>query len=308
MSEAARATAAGSAQGRSLAALLVAGARPRQWVKNGFVALPLLFAQRGDDLELVVVVAAAIACFCAASSGVYLINDVLDREEDRVHPRKSLRPVASGALSVRAALTAAAVLLSLALAGGLFVTIPFALTLVAYLAVSLTYTVWLKHQVLLDVMAIAAGFVLRVVAGAAAIAVRPSDWILMCTGLLALMLGFAKRRGEVLALAARGVDHRRVLADYSVPFLDAMLYLTAGVTVVSYAVYTTTGAPADAHMVATVPLVLYGVMRYLWLAISRDQGESPTAVIWEDRPMQVCVIAWAVLSAVLLATMGNGTG
>ncbi|MEQ8833919.1 MAG: decaprenyl-phosphate phosphoribosyltransferase [Miltoncostaeaceae bacterium] len=306
MTEAGHATAAPPSEDRSLAVLLVAAGRPRQWVKNGFVALPVLFAQRGDDPGSLLVVAAAIACFCAASSGVYLINDVLDRAEDRVHPSKRLRPVASGALSVRAALGAAGALLVAALAGGLLITLPFALTLVAYLAVTLTYTVWLKHQVLLDVMAIAAGFVLRVVGGAAAIAVRPSDWILICTGLLALMLGFAKRRGEVLALAGGGADHRRVLADYSVPFLDAMLYLTAGVTVVSYAVYTTTGAPGEAHLVATVPFVLYGVIRYLWLAISRDQGESPTAVIWEDRPLQVCVIAWAALSAVLLATMGGG--
>lgn len=285
----------------TLLGLLVAAARPKQWVKNGFVALPALFAQEINDWTGVAIVVAAVACFCVASSGVYLVNDVLDRQEDRVHPLKRFRPVASGALSPRTALKAAAVLLTAGAIGGLLISWAFLAVLASYAAVSLAYTLWLKHEVLLDVMAIAAGFVLRVVAGAVAIEVRPSDWILICTGLLALMLAFAKRRGEVVALAEKGVDHRRVLADYSVPFLDAMLYLTAGITVASYAIYTTAGSPADHYLVATLPLVLYGVIRYLWLVMCRDMGESPTSVIWTDRPMQLCVALWAALAAILLA-------
>lgn len=284
----------------SAPALILAAMRPKQWVKNGFVALPALFARELDNLDSILVVAAAIACFCLTSSGVYLVNDVLDRQEDRVHPRKRNRPVASGRLSVRLALVAAAVLFVVALGCGVALDPLFALVLAAYAVVSLSYTAYFKHEVILDVMFIAAGFVLRVVAGAAVIRTEPSVWILICTGLLALMLAFGKRRGEVIGLGENGSTHRKVLGDYSVQFLDAMLLLTAGITLASYSIYTATDLPADHHLAVTIPLVLYGVIRYLWLAIYQGEGESPTALIWSDRPLQVTVVLWAILSAIML--------
>lgn len=284
-----------------LPAILIRAMRPKQWVKNGFVVMPALFARELDNWASVLVVLGAVACFCLTSSAVYLVNDVLDRKEDRVHPRKRLRPVASGELPVPIALGAAGLLFAISGGAGLALDPLFAAVLGAYAAVSLSYTLYFKHEVILDVMFIAAGFVLRVVAGAAAIRTEPSVWILICTGLLALMLGFGKRRGEVIGLAEKGTSHRRVLGDYSVPFLDAMLLLSAGITLASYAIYTATDTPAEHHLAVTLPVVLYGMIRYLWLAIYRDMSESPTNLIWTDRPLQITVLVWAVLSAVMLA-------
>lgn len=277
---------------------LLRAMRPKQWIKNGFVALPALFSEQWSSYGSVAI---AIACFCLVSSGVYLVNDVLDRETDRAHPRKRSRPVASGALSIRAALGSAGVLFAAGLVTAAVVEPALAMVLVAYIAINVAYTFGLKHQPILDVIAIAAGFVLRVVAGAVVIEVSISDWILICAGLLALMLGFAKRRGELVTLDDDGAAHRRVLGDYTVGFLDAMLYLTAAVTIASYAIYTTQGVPAEQHLVATLPVVFYGVVRYLWLVICRGEGESPTAVMWSDRPLQICVAVWAALSVILLS-------
>ncbi len=178
----------------------------------------------------------------------------------------------------------------------------FSLVLACYAAVSLSYTLYLKHEVILDVMGIAAGFVLRVVAGAAVIHTEPSVWILICTGLLALMLGFGKRRHEVISLGEEGARHRQVLSYYSVTFLDSMLQLTAAITLASYAIYTANGVPASKHLAVTLPLVLYGVVRYLWLVKEKGLGGSPTALVWTDRPLQVTLAAWVLLSAAMLAT------
>lgn len=301
MSSAPPAEAAEAPATTGLGVALVRSLRPKQWVKNGFVVLPALFGRELDSVQSIAAVIVAVALFCAASSAVYLVNDVLDRAEDRLHPRKRMRAVASGALSVRAALVAAALLFVLAVATSLLLGWLFTVILVAYAGVSLTYSVWLKHEVILDVMGIAAGFVLRVAAGAAAVETEPSVWILICTGLVALMLAFGKRRGEVLALEDAGVNHRRVLGDYSAAFLEMMLLLTAGVTIASYAIYTATPVPAENHLSATLPVVLYGVIRYLWLALYRGEGESPTALIWGDRGLQAAVVVWFVLSAVLIA-------
>ena len=291
----------GDPGGASTIVLLLRSLRPKQWVKNGFVAAPALFARELGDLGTAATVAAAVLCFCIASSGVYLVNDVLDREEDRFHPEKRLRPVAAGLLPVRTALIAAGVLLGVALGAGLALDPLFGGVLATYMAVSLLYTVRLKHEVILDVMGIAAGFVLRVVAGAAVIRVEPSVWILVCTGLLALLLAFGKRRSEVLSLAEEGVRHRRVLGDYNIAFLDAMLQLMAATTIASYAIYTATGVPATHHLAVTIPLVLYGVVRYLWLVMYREASGSPTALVWADRPLQITIALWVALSATMLA-------
>lgn len=274
--------------------------RPKQWVKNGFVAAPLVFADDLFDVSQFTRAALAVFTFCLASSATYLLNDVLDRRSDALHPRKRNRPVASGALSVRAALSGSAALGALALALSIVLGWQFALCIVAYLAITLTYTVWMKHEVILDVMGIAAGFVIRVIAGAVAIDVRPSPWILICTGLLAMLLGFGKRRHEVITLEDGDREaHRRVLSDYSEGFLDAMLVSTATLTIAAYAVYTAAGSTTT-WLVVTLPVVTYGVLRYLWLLLQRHQGGSPTEIAWTDRPIQASVALWVILAVVAL--------
>ncbi len=239
-----------------------------------------------------------MATFCLASSATYLLNDVLDRDADRLHPRKRDRPVASGALSVRTALASSILLGAAAL--GLAVALGWQLVLcvVAYLAITMTYTLWMKHEVILDVMGIAAGFVVRVVAGCVAIDVQPSPWILVCTGLLAMLLGFGKRRHEVITLdEGDRAGHRRVLSDYSLSFLAAMLITTATLTI---AVYAASGGTTT-WMVITLPIVAYGVLRYLWLLLQHQQGGSPTEIAWTDRPIQGAVVLWVTVSVVVLA-------
>jgi 4-hydroxybenzoate polyprenyltransferase len=280
---------------------LVRSLRPKQWLKNGFVAAPALFAREFDDVSNVLTVAAAVACFCAASSAVYLVNDVVDRDEDRHHPDKRTRPIAAGIVPVRVALWAAVVLGAVALAAAVALDPWFAAVLAGYVVMSLVYSLALKDEVILDVMWIAAGFLLRVAAGAVVIRVEPSPWIFICTALLALMLAFGKRRCEVHTLEDGGVNHRPVLRNYSVSFLDSMLQITAATTVASYAVYTATGAPADDHLAGTLPFVLYGILRYMWLVIHEGKGSSPTALVWSDRPLQVTIVLWVVTSAVLLS-------
>ena len=275
--------------------------RPRQWIKNGFVAVPLIFARDIGNATSLIRAALAVIAFCLASSATYLLNDVLDRDADRLHPRKRNRPVASGALPVQVALTASAVLAIVSLGFSLTLGWRFLLTVVAYLAITLTYTLWMKHQVILDVMGIAAGFVVRVVAGAVAIDVQPSSWILICTGLLAMLLGFGKRRHEVLTLDDDDrLAHRRVLGQYSPPFLDVMIAMMGTLTIAAYAVYTATGI-STGWFVLTLPLVGYGILRYLWLVLQRNEGGSPTEIAWEDRPIQATVVLWAIVSVLVLA-------
>jgi 4-hydroxybenzoate polyprenyltransferase len=276
--------------------------RPRQWIKNGFVAAPALFAQELGSVGQVGRLVLAVACFCATSSALYLLNDVLDREEDRAHPEKRQRPIAAGLLRMRVALTAAASLGFVALVAALLLDALFALVLVGYATLTIVYTLVLKYEVILDVMSIAAGFVLRVLAGTAVLRVEPSAWILICTGLLALLLAFAKRRHEMLLLAGDRGDHRRVLAQYSPAFIDAMIVLTAGMTLTSYAIYTAIGRPATHHLAATLPFVLFGVLRYLWLVFHKGEGGSPTELVWADRPLLLAVLLWALTAALLLET------
>lgn len=208
--------------------------------------------------------------------------------------------MAAGTLSVATALTGSGILALGAIGLSAFLGWQFILCVLAYLAITLTYTLWMKHEVILDVMGIAAGFVVRVVAGCVAIDVEPSPWILICTGLLAMLLGFGKRRHELVTLDdGDRAAHRRVLSDYSLSFLDVMLAATATLTIAAYAVYTAAGGTTT-WMVVTLPVVTYGVLRYLWLLLQRNQGGSPTEIAWTDRPIQASVVAWVILSIAIL--------
>ena len=277
--------------------------RPQHWVKNGFVLAPLLFSGKATDPAVLMDALLAFAAFCLAASAVYAFNDVADRAEDLAHPVKRFRPVASGRISTGQAWTAAAVLAVLALGLSWLVGPLSTLCVAAYLALNVAYSYWLKHLVLLDVFAIATFFLLRLLSGAAAVRVHPSVWLLLCGGLLALYLGFAKRRHELLVLGDTSADHRSVLAHYSAPFLDQISSVLLAVTLVSYLMYSLTSETAarvgSEALSYGAPFVLYGVFRYLYLVHRRDLG-SPTETILTDRPLMGAVALWLLYNAFVL--------
>jgi 4-hydroxybenzoate polyprenyltransferase len=273
-------------------------ARPKQWTKNGFVLAGLVFS--GEALEASSLVAAllAFAAFCALSGAVYAANDVLDVEEDRKHPTKRNRPVASGLISSRAATVCAVLLAVSGLALAFFVASGVGVAGLAYLILQAVYTPILKHQPILDVMSISAGFVLRALAGAAAVAVAISPWLIVCTGLLTLFLGFSKRRHELAVLGDIASTHRKNLREYSVELLDEMMNIMVSATIIAYTMYTFF-AHQDRWMMASIPFVVYGVFRYM-LLVHRDGGGNPDTLLLRDRPLQITLLLWiAVVMTVI---------
>jgi len=243
--------------------------RPHQWVKNAFVFTGVLFSHSWHDAGLLKSAILAAAGFSLAASATYIINDYFDRAEDALHPAKKNRPLASGAVSAPLALALAALLFAaggaLAVAAGKYV----AWFLLAYVVLTLSYTLWLKHEVILDVFIIATGFMLRIFAGTVGIGIPPSRWLLLCGFMLTLFLGFAKRRSELLVLEDGGAGHRKVLGHYNGALLDKMLGITATCAVMSYGLYTVSEDPGQLHhspnLIYTLPLVAYGIFRYLYL-------------------------------------------
>ena len=273
-------------------------ARPKQWTKNGFVLAGLVFS--GEALEASSLVAAllAFAAFCALSGAVYAANDVLDVEEDRKHPTKRNRPVASGLISSRAATVYAVLLAVSGLALAFFVAPGVGVAGLAYLILQAVYTPILKHQPILDVMSISAGFVLRALAGAAAVAVAISPWLIVCTGLLTLFLGFSKRRHELAVLGDIASTHRKNLREYSVELLDEMMNIMVSATIIAYTMYTFF-AHQDRWMMASIPFVVYGVFRYM-LLVHRDGGGNPDTLVLADRPLQISLLLWLVVVGVTI--------
>ena len=291
---------AGIGQARSLVKAL----RPQQWVKNLFVLAPLLFSQNLFAPLAVGRALAAFFLFCLASSSVYLLNDIRDREQDRQHPQKRHRPIASGQLSVRLAASMTGLLFLSAVVGAWVLSPPLALVLLAYCSINLLYSTWLKHQVILDVFAIASGFVLRVAGGGLAIHVEISHWLFLCTTLLALFLGFSKRRHELGLLKAGAEAHREVLAHYNPRFLDMMIAVVTASTVMSYALYTVsedTVRRFHTHaLMLTLPFVLYGIFRYLYLIHHKNEGGDPTQSLLADIPMLVNLCLWALTAGLIV--------
>lgn len=284
--------------------LVLEAMRPLQWSKNAFVLAALIFA--GDALDLDAELAAwrMVVAFCLASSAAYLLNDARDAEVDRHNPRTARRPVARGDLSVREAVAAGVVVAVAALAIALTINVESAGVVAAYLALQGAYSAGLKHVVLIDVLLISAGFVLRALGGAVAIDVVMSDWLLVCTGLLALFLALGKRRAEVIAIGGEAAPRRPVLDGYSVGMLDQLIGVVTPAVVVLYTVYAVLGSEVDG-MLLTVPFVLYGVFRVL-LLIHRDDGktEEPDLVVWHDLPLLACIVLWGV-SATVIALVGS---
>jgi 4-hydroxybenzoate polyprenyltransferase len=275
--------------------------RPQQWVKNLFVFAALIFGRRLFSPSVWPALA-AFAIFCALSGAIYLVNDVADREKDRLHPRKRERPIASGQLSARAALLAGVGLGAAGLVAAARLSAPFALTAVAYVVLLTAYSAWLKHVVIVDVLVVAIGFVLRAAAGALAIDVEISGWLLICTILVALFLALGKRRNEYLALEGDAARHRPILAEYSAALLDQMIAVVTASTVTAYALYTMspeTVAKFHTHLLpATLPFVLYGIFRYLYLLYRKALGGNPSEVFLSDPALLVNSALW--IAAVLV--------
>ncbi|MDR3576276.1 MAG: decaprenyl-phosphate phosphoribosyltransferase [Anaerolineaceae bacterium] len=276
---------------------LIKSMRPRQWTKNGFVLAALIFdRQLGHPTALVRSIAGVIL-FCLLSGSVYLINDILDVESDRQHPTKRNRPIASGKLPIHAAIASAIIILLITFPAAYYLSFEFAVIALAYFLINLAYSKWLKHIPLLDVLILASGFVLRVGAGVSLIHVeRFSPWLYVVTTLLALYIGFGKRRAELALLEGNAANHRRVLDGYTIPFLDQLITIVSGTTIVSYSFYTFSApnVPANHTMMLTIPFVLYGIFRYLYLVQVKCMGGAPEELLLRDRPLQLSIALWGL--------------
>ena len=283
---------------------LIHAMRPREWFKNVFVLAALVFTKRifePDDLLQGIL---ALVCFCLISGATYLFNDIRDRENDRQHPLKRHRPIASGALRISAAAIAAILLALIALIGGFYVHPHFGIVLLIYAVLNIAYTLYLKHIVILDVMIIAAGFLLRAIGGAVAIQVAISSWFILCTMLLALFLGFAKRRHELALLEGDASTHRRILKEYSPQFLDQIIAIVTAGALVSYALYTMSPEVIEKlgtkYLNLTIPFVIYGMLRYLYLIYKKDGGGNPTSTVLGDYPLLIACALWLLTLGVIL--------
>lgn len=277
--------------------------RPKQWVKNIFVFAALVFDEKLFNLPLLLRTVAAFVLFCLISGTVYIINDIADRDKDREHPGKRNRPIASGRLGVPVAWTGAAAFFALSTAGAFALDPALGAVILGYFVMQVAYSFLLKNLVIVDVLAIAAGFLLRVQAGViTAHAARFSPWLYICMTLLALFLGIGKRRGELVLLAGNAENHRRVLDEYNIRFLDEMIAMVTSSTVMAYSLYTFSAPnlPANHSMMLTIPFVLYGLFRYLYLIHVRGAVEPPDELVLRDRPLMLNFLFWgAAVVAVL---------
>ena len=278
-------------------------ARPHQWVKNGFVLTGMIFGHALGSPQTVVAALAATVAFCLMSSAVYAMNDCFDRERDREHPDKQDRPIASGLIGLREGIAFAVVLGALAIALGAYVSAEAAAILALYALINLGYSLGLKRIPVVDVLIIAAGFMLRILAGTLGIGIEPSKWLLFCGFLVTLFLGFGKRRAELAQLARLAGLHRPVLDAYSESFLDAMVYLCAGGMVVAYGIYAVSADTVAEHgteLTLTLPFVLFGTFRYLFLMRHRGGGGDPSQELLDDPWLLAAALGWIATVALLI--------
>lgn len=287
--------------------------RPKQWTKNLLLFAGIVFAQKWTEQHLVINAVAGFLIFCALSGVVYITNDILDVEKDKEHPKKKKRPIASGAISPMAAGIGAVILLVVALAGAWMITVNFFIASAIYVALVSAYSFKFKHVVILDIMLLAMGFVVRALAGIEAINVDPvnhpievTPYFILTTLFLALFLAICKRRNEMVLLGGGAAGHRKVLEDYSTEYLDIILTVATTGVIASYASWTTLGgfaAGTDSYypMVFTMPFVLYGIFRYLWLVFRRDEGGAPEELLVTDKPLLITVVLWTATVIVLLS-------
>lgn len=278
--------------------------RPKQWIKNFFIFAALLFSRNLFNGPLLLKTIAAFVAFCLASSAHYIFNDLRDLEEDRRHPIKCQRPLASGRLKKSPAIAALVLIGTAGLALSAAIDLPFLVIVVAYLVLQTAYSIWLKHVVILDVFVVAAGFVIRVIAGGLAIRVQLSSWLLVCTILLSLFLAMGKRRHELVLLGANATTHRPILREYNIYLLDQMISVVTASTLVAYCLYTiseeTVAKFGTRNLLFTVPFVLYGIFRYLYLIHQKAEGGTPEALIIQDKPLLVDILLWIMAAALIL--------
>ena len=277
--------------------------RPRQWPKNGFVFVALLFDGKLFHLPSVLAALGAFVLLCLMSGAVYLMNDLVDIESDRQHPIKKNRPLPSGQVSPGLAAVVAGLSAVISLVAGYFLSIELAVILLLYLLTQVAYTFKLKHVVLIDVLTIAAGFVLRIAAGVAVIEVeRFSPWLYVFGGFLALFMALGKRRAELILLGGSASNHRAILEDYNLDLIDRLQSIVTTSAVVAYSLYTflAEGLPENHAMMLTIPFVLYGIFRYLYLIHIRDEGGAPEDILLRDRPMQITLLLYGVMVFVAL--------
>ncbi|MGQ9678297.1 MAG: decaprenyl-phosphate phosphoribosyltransferase [bacterium] len=275
---------------------IVKSMRPKQWVKNLLVFAALIFSQNLFNLIRLIETFAGFVVFCFISGAVYIINDILDRENDRSHPKKKFRPIASGQLKVGIAAMWATLIVALGIGGGFFLSVRFGLLILGYFILQLAYSLYLKKIVVLDVMVVASGFAIRAISGTFLVQVRISPWLFVCAILLALFLALAKRRHELVFLEGGGISHRSVLGKYSETLLDQMIAVATSSTVIAYCLYTIAPETVQKfqthNLILTVPFVLYGVYRYLYLVYRKEEGGAPEKVLFTDLPLIIGVVLW----------------
>jgi len=273
--------------------------RPKQWIKNLFLFAALLFSRNMDKPQYVMTVLYAFLCFCMISSTVYIFNDIRDVEKDRQHPRKRMRPIAAGIIDRREAQILMIIMLPVSVILSFMLDYSFGVIVMTYLLNNVVYTLHVKNIVILDVMSIALGFILRVSGGAVVIGVTISPWLLLCTFLLSLFLGFSKRRNELLILQADAHSHRSILEHYSLDFIDNMLSIVTASTLISYSLYTFYASEGK-HSMVTILFVLYGIFRYQYIVYNKKMGGSPEEIILTDIPLIVDIMLWILVSIIIL--------
>lgn len=273
--------------------------RPKQWIKNLFLFAALLFSRNMDKPQYVLTVLYAFLCFCMISSTVYIFNDIRDVEKDRQHPRKRMRPIAAGIIDRREAQILMIIMLPVSVILSFMLDYSFGVIVMTYLLNNVVYTLHVKNIVILDVMSIALGFILRVSGGAVVIGVTISPWLLLCTFLLSLFLGFSKRRNELLILQADAHSHRSILEHYSLDFIDNMLSIVTASTLISYSLYTFYASESK-HSMVTILFVLYGIFRYQYIVYNKKMGGSPEEIILTDIPLIVDIMLWILVSIIIL--------
>ena len=281
---------------------LIQAMRPIQWSKNSLVFAALLFDRKIFDWESLLRCLGAAMVFCAVSSAIYLINDVRDIEQDRLHPRKRYRPIASGAVEVAQAKRVAVILFAIGLIASVAIRPAFTLVVLAYVALMIGYSYGIKRLVIVDVFAIATGFVLRAVGGAVAIHVSASPWLFVCTALGALFIGFGKRRNELVTLEAAAGAHRANLDEYNLPMLDQIIAIVSAAMLISYSMYTfdAPNVPDSHAMMLTIPFVAYGLFRYLYLIYRKGEGGSPELLLVKDPGLLICIAGWVATALAIL--------
>lgn len=287
-----------------VALALLENMRPKQWTKNAFVFAAIVFDQQFLSVEPMARVIATFALMCLTASSIYLINDLVDIEKDRQHPKKRFRPIASGRLPISVARIATAVFLTIAFVGALLLSVELAMVVVAYVVLHVSYSFYWKNVVILDVFAIAGGFVLRVIAGVVVIEVTQfSPWLYVCAALLSLFLAIGKRRQELLMMKENAGKTRRILEEYNITLINDMLRLTITTTAIAYTLYATeaeTVLTQQNTMLLTVPFVYYSLFRYMYVIYVREHGGDPTEILFEDRPLQVGILLWIIVVMFLL--------